>query len=228
MILAIETATEICSVSFQDKSGEIFEKRITRKGSHSEYLFLFIRELMEEHRFKIQDLDALLLSNGPGSYTGLRIGASAVKGLLFNSEIDLYSGNTLAGFAAAVVSAHENSLKNEQRIHAVINARRSHLYHQQFTFDGVLQSKNKPELKEIEQIEEIISPGDFIVGTGINRLNETTTEECILYGTEMISANALIQLFRLDSENEYFTKMTAETLESNYISSSQVNNSKIN
>jgi tRNA threonylcarbamoyl adenosine modification protein YeaZ len=72
MILAIETATNICSVCFQDNEGKVFEKRTERKGSHSELLFLFIRELMTEYSFKMSDLDSVLVSTGPGSYTGLR------------------------------------------------------------------------------------------------------------------------------------------------------------
>lgn len=123
MILAFETATNICSVSFQDDGGEIHEKRTERKGSHSELLFLYVRELMKEHDFSIADLDAALVSTGPGSYTGLRIAASAVKGMLFGLNVDVYAGNTLAGFAQSA---------GEGTVHAVINARRKHLYHQKF------------------------------------------------------------------------------------------------
>ncbi|WP_409029096.1 tRNA (adenosine(37)-N6)-threonylcarbamoyltransferase complex dimerization subunit type 1 TsaB [Gracilimonas sediminicola] len=130
MILAFETATNICSVSFQDDGGEIHEKRTERKGSHSELLFLYVRELMKEHDFSIADLDAALVSTGPGSYTGLRIAASAVKGMLFGLNVDVYAGNTLAGFAQSA---------GEGTVHAVINARRKHLYHQKFEVGESLQ-----------------------------------------------------------------------------------------
>src|SRR5699024_2547399 len=90
MLLALETATNVCSVAFCNEEGDVFEKRIDKRGSHSEQVFLFIEELMNEHDFKIEDLEAVLVSEGPGSYTGLRIGASAVKGLLFQSGVTLY------------------------------------------------------------------------------------------------------------------------------------------
>jgi tRNA threonylcarbamoyl adenosine modification protein YeaZ len=127
-ILAIETATNICSVCFQDETGEVHEKRTERKGSHSELLFLFVKELKTEHSFEFSDLDAVLVSTGPGSYTGLRIAASAVKGMFFGLDVAIYAGNTLAGFAQSL---------EKGTVHAVINARRKHLYHQQFKKDGI-------------------------------------------------------------------------------------------
>lgn len=218
MILAIETSTNICSVSFQDEKGAIFEKRTERKGSHSELLFLFIRELMEEREFKIEDLDTVLVSSGPGSYTGLRISASAVKGLLFGLKVDIYAGNTLAGF---VQSAEKGT------VHAVINARRKHLYHQQFEKGDRLTPKTKSELLELVEINELLNKGEQIIGTGIDRLDEEKRGQLTILEESNISATNLIHLFNSPSKEEFFQKTTAEELESNYLSSSQVNNTKV-
>ena len=79
MILAYETSTQVCSVAFLNNEGEIFQKRITGRSVHSDHVFLFTEELINEHAFNIGDLEAVLVSNGPGSYTGLRIAASAIK-----------------------------------------------------------------------------------------------------------------------------------------------------
>lgn len=225
MILAIETATAICSVSFLDSDNQVHEKRITRNGSHSEYLFLFIRELMKEHHFKISDMSSVLISNGPGSYTGLRIGASAVKGILFGLDIPVFAANTMAVFAESAIF---NSEKNECIIHAVVNARRNHLYHQKFRFGGMLESVSTTDVKELNEIENLITPGDIIIGSGIERLNEKAVKDCILYGLDKISASALIRLFQRNNNQDFFKETTAEALESNYISSSQINNTNIN
>ena len=148
MILALETATNICSVAFFD--GErIHEKRVEQRGSHSEQLFLFIEELREEHGFSIPDLDAVLVSEGPGSYTGLRISASAVKGLLFQADVPLYGINTLASFAMQALREYPAA----KTIHSIINARRVHVYHQQFTASP-LTSGDEVSITPIEELEE--------------------------------------------------------------------------
>ena len=218
MILAIETSTNICSVSFQDDGGEIFEKRTERKGSHSELLFLFIRELMQEHGFKIEDLDTVLVSSGPGSYTGLRIAASAIKGLLFGMKVEIYAGNTLAGFAQAA---------RDGTVHAVINARRKHLYHQQFEKGDRLTPTTDSAILELLEINELLRKGDQIIGTGIDRLDEEKSSGLIILEESNISATNLIHLFNSPSGDEFFQQTTAEELESNYLSSSQVNNTKV-
>ncbi|MBO6587022.1 MAG: tRNA (adenosine(37)-N6)-threonylcarbamoyltransferase complex dimerization subunit type 1 TsaB [Gracilimonas sp.] len=218
MILAFETATNICSVSFQDDGGEIHEKRTERKGSHSELLFLYVRELMKEHDFSIADLDAALVSTGPGSYTGLRIAASAVKGMLFGLNVDVYAGNTLAGFAQSA---------GEGTVHAVINARRKHLYHQKFEVGGKLTASSGSEILELTEIEPMLNSGEKIIGTGIGRLHKDKLEGLEVLETTNISANALIALFNSSSGKQFFKKTTAEELESNYLSSSQVNNTSV-
>lgn len=225
MILALETATNICSVSFANKAGKIHEKRTERKGSHSEYLFLFIRELMAEQNFQIKDLDVVLVSNGPGSYTGLRIAASAVKGMLFDSDVEVYAANTLAGFAVGGLKWHKQTPEEAEFggvIHAVINARRSHLYHQEFRFEQNLEAVTEPMILDLKEIEKIIQPGNILVGSGIDRLSETSRSRIKEYGLETVTAASLISLFESEPGKAFFTKTTAEELESNYISSSQV------
>src|SRR5690625_6445583 len=77
MIIAIETATSVCSVAAGKNGKTILEKRVEGKGVHSTYTFSFLKEILERYQYRVEDLEAILFSNGPGSYTGLRIGASA-------------------------------------------------------------------------------------------------------------------------------------------------------
>ncbi|MDZ7805765.1 MAG: tRNA (adenosine(37)-N6)-threonylcarbamoyltransferase complex dimerization subunit type 1 TsaB [Gracilimonas sp.] len=218
-ILAIETATQVCSVCYQDEKGEVYEKRTERKGSHSELLFIFMRELMQEQHFGIKDLNAVLVSTGPGSYTGLRIAASAVKGLLFGFDIPVYAGNTLAGFAQTAGNG---------KIHAVINARRKHLYHQVFEKKDDVRSISESKILELTDIEGKLKEGDLIIGTGIDRLNEESVKRLKIIDSTTISAKGLIGLFNSGSKDEFFSKTTPEELESNYLTSSQVNNTNLN
>ena len=95
-ILNIETATRNCSVSVAKDGENVIVKEIaTEAYSHAEKLHVFIREALEEANLSFQDLSAIAVSKGPGSYTGLRIGVSAAKGLCFALEIPLISIDTL-------------------------------------------------------------------------------------------------------------------------------------
>lgn len=220
MILAYETSTNICAVAFQNSVGELFEKRIQGRSVHSDNLFLFTQELMEEHEFKINDLSAVLISNGPGSYTGLRIAASAIKGLLFGTDTNLYAVNTLASFAMVAKNKAVNT------IHSIIDARRTHVYHQSFKVDGELSELSKAKVMELAELESLIEIGDGVAGTGIERISAEALEKVELFDDSKISAKTLIELFESKSGEKFCIKIKAEELNSNYISSSQVNNSK--
>ncbi|HNP33045.1 MAG TPA: tRNA (adenosine(37)-N6)-threonylcarbamoyltransferase complex dimerization subunit type 1 TsaB [Flavobacterium sp.] len=95
-ILNIETATKNCSVSLAKNGETILCREIAEQGySHAEKLHVFIEEILKETRVKAQDLKAIAVSKGPGSYTGLRIGVSAAKGLCYALGIPLISVDTL-------------------------------------------------------------------------------------------------------------------------------------
>ena len=220
MIVAYETSTDVCSVAFQNEQGEAFEKRTQGRGVHSDHVFLFTKELMQEHDFQIKDLSALLISNGPGSYTGLRIGASAIKGLLFQTQVPLYAAGSLAGFAAAI--------SKPGCIHAIMDARRTHLYHQFFWKEaGQLISKTDAVLKEIQDFEAEVEIGDSIIGTGLNRLGKETIEKTEIFDSNHISAKNLLTLFGSKSRSSFFLETSVEELDPIYLSNHQVNNSKL-
>ena len=80
IILNIETATTVCSVSL-GKDGELLAlKEINGDYSHAENLTLFIEDVCKQANMKLSQIDAIAVSKGPGSYTGLRIGVSTAKG----------------------------------------------------------------------------------------------------------------------------------------------------
>lgn len=102
-ILNIETATKNCSVSVAQHGRVIALREIADQGyTHAEKLHLFIEETLRESGLLFQQLDAVAVSRGPGSYTGLRIGVSAAKGLCFALNIPLISVDTLQILASQV------------------------------------------------------------------------------------------------------------------------------
>jgi tRNA threonylcarbamoyladenosine biosynthesis protein TsaB len=98
-ILNIETATQVCSVALA-KDGRIVSLRERNEGlSHAEWLTVFIQEVMQEAGLHLSQLDAIAVSSGPGSYTGLRIGVSTAKGLCFSLDKPLIAVSTLKSMA---------------------------------------------------------------------------------------------------------------------------------
>ena len=121
-ILAIETATKNCSVALSKDGVTLLCKEIAEQGySHAERLHVFIEELLNELQVPFKDIAAIAVSQGPGSYTGLRIGVSAAKGLCFALDIPLIAIDTMS-LLASQVSVNEGSIV------PMIDARRMEVY----------------------------------------------------------------------------------------------------
>lgn len=121
-ILNIETATKNCSVSLAKDGKTILLKEIAEQGySHAEKLHVFIEDILKESGITVRDLKAIAISKGPGSYTGLRIGVSAAKGLCYALQIPLISVDTLQVLAQKVT-------QNDGLIIPMIDARRMEVY----------------------------------------------------------------------------------------------------
>lgn len=105
-ILCIETATEICSISISDNDRCLICREDDKGNSHAEKIMQLIDESLRESGLKPKDLDAICVSEGPGSYTGLRIGTSTAKGLCYALSIPLISVSSLKGIANAAIIKH--------------------------------------------------------------------------------------------------------------------------
>lgn len=222
MILAIETSTPVCSVALGRNNRVLAEKRIEGRGVHSERTFTFTQELLERFNVKIDELEAVLFSHGPGSYTGLRIGAGAVKGLLFGKSIPLWTLPTLMSFSVAAAG------NNHSVIHSVIDARREHLYYQKVeVFGGRDLKLSEPEAQKISALEKHLKPGDIVVGTGWDRLQVENREKIKWLGTEAISAKNLIMAWYNKQYRQHFTEQNVETFEPEYLTMAQINNSAV-
>ena len=146
-ILCLETATTNCSVCVA-AAGQVIaiKEENTANYSHAEQLHVFIDDVLEEASLKLSDLDAIAVSKGPGSYTGLRIGVSAAKGLCFSLDIPLISIPTLESMANHVI------LPEGAVVIPVLDARRMEVY--SAVFDA-----NLNEIRETKA--EIIDASSF-------------------------------------------------------------------
>ncbi|MFH1161306.1 MAG: tRNA (adenosine(37)-N6)-threonylcarbamoyltransferase complex dimerization subunit type 1 TsaB [bacterium] len=99
LLLAIETATPVCSVALARDGECVAIRETTSANAHSSLLTIYIEQLFQEAGYRYQDLDAVAVSMGPGSYTGLRIGVAAAKGLCYALEKPLIAVPTLQAMA---------------------------------------------------------------------------------------------------------------------------------
>lgn len=128
LILHLETATAICSVALSSDGRLLGQRESEGTGIHSRSLLPYVDELLKEHGCSVMDLSAVSVSMGPGSYTGLRIGLSAAKGLCYGAGIPLLAIGTLFSMAAGAAE-HPLVLNSGQALLCpMIDARRMEVY----------------------------------------------------------------------------------------------------
>ena len=172
IILNIETATKNCSVSIA-KNGEILAIKELNNGnySHAEVLHPFIVAILEEANITSQELDAVAVSKGPGSYTGLRIGVSAAKGLCFAFDKPLISIETLRSLA------HSISI-DKGVIIPMLDARRMEVYAAVFNSDYDSVREIKAEIiDETSFLEYLENQKVYFLGDGAQKCKEIITHE---------------------------------------------------
>lgn len=131
LILNIETSTEVCSVALSENGKLLCKKESSEGLNHSELLTVFIEELFAENQLQLKSINAVAVSKGPGSYTGLRIGVSVAKGLCYALNIPLVSINSLdvmGIFAAQNVKNYTTLPVGDLLFCPMIDARRMEVY----------------------------------------------------------------------------------------------------
>jgi len=143
LILNIETSTKNCSVAIAKNGETVLCREIAEEGySHAEKLHVFIEEIMAEAGVSFTELTAIAVGQGPGSYTGLRIGVSAAKGLCFALNIPLIAVDTLETLASQAKVA-------DGKIIPMLDARRMEVYSE--IFDAQLQIERGIEAEIITE-----------------------------------------------------------------------------
>ena len=131
LILNLESSTEVCSANIA-RDGEVIDIHENNEGqNHARLLTVFIEELLSSNNLKVSDLDAIAVSRGPGSYTGLRIGVSAAKGLCYGAGIPLIAISSLksmAHYAASIFKTGQNPGENAPWFCPMIDARRMEVF----------------------------------------------------------------------------------------------------
>lgn len=177
-ILNIETATKNCSVAISKDGKTIICNEIAEEGySHAERLHVFIESCLIAAGIHFKDLVAVAVSQGPGSYTGLRIGVSAAKGLCYALSIPLIAVDTLQILAAQAQVV-------DGLIIPMIDARRMEVYSAIFTSD--LQNKRETQAEVItEQSFGSIDTPVYLVGDCNDKCKTVLTKKNFIFLDEI-------------------------------------------
>ena len=150
-ILAIDTSAIVATVAVTEETKPLAQYTINNGNTHSETLLPMIESVLKSLSLNVSDIDLFALSAGPGSFTGVRIGAATIKGLAFNSNKPCVEVSTLEALA-------QNLALHKGIICPVMNARRSQVYTAIFSSDGKTLTRLMPDSAlSISELDELLS-----------------------------------------------------------------------
>lgn len=181
LILNLETATTNCSVSIaKDGQTLVIKEHNTPNYSHSEQLHVFIEEVLAEASISLSELDAVAISKGPGSYTGLRIGVSAAKGLCFSLDLPLISIATLKSMAT------QATIDEIDFVIPLLDARRMEVYSTVFATGFVEVRETRAEIIDEKSFEAYLSKGKvLLLGSGAQKCKDVLVHANLKYDTSV-------------------------------------------
>lgn len=188
-ILCIETATTNCSVAL-GVNGQCVALREfdSPKYSHAEQLHDFITAVLKEAKLTFNNLDAVAVSKGPGSYTGLRIGVSAAKGICFAMDIPLLSVPTLQ------VLAKQLKVADGELIVPMLDARRMEVYTQFFDAEHKAISPTEALVLDENSFSELAAEKKLhFIGNGVEKFKQIAAHKNFFFYTEAaVSAKQML------------------------------------
>jgi tRNA threonylcarbamoyladenosine biosynthesis protein TsaB len=190
IILSIETSTTNCSVSLSKQGETLVSKEDNNANySHAESLHVFIEDVLKTANIKKSQIDAVAVSKGPGSYTGLRIGVSAAKGLCYALGIPLISISTLEALAYQVTC-------NDSAIVPMLDARRMEVYAAIYDSNFNLIRGIEAQVLDDNSFDVILNKGKvFFVGNGTEKTKSLITHKnAVFIDDKLPSANEMSML----------------------------------
>ena len=159
-ILGVDTATKSCSVAVIDEKSVISEYTVNHQDTHSKFLMGMIHEVLDSCHLTVKDIDGFAVTIGPGSFTGLRIGLSTIKGLA------LATAKPVVGVSSLETLAYQIS-GSDKLICPMLDARRNEVYTARYRFrDLKLECEQLPWAISSEKTIENINESCIMVGEG--------------------------------------------------------------
>ena len=203
-ILNIETSTTVCSVSISENGTCKCFRENFNGNNHSELIGVFVQEVLAEASFQPKDLDAVALSIGPGSYTGLRIGTSFAKGLCYGCDLKLITIPTLKIIAQNAKEKY--NIEDDALLCPMIDARRMEVYN--CIYDAQLNEvrETQPEIIDENSFAGILKEKKiYFFGNGAEKCKPFITHENAIFLSEVYPlATSMVTLSQAAFEIEDF------------------------
>ena len=196
-ILCIETATIACSVALTINGEVLSKKETTEKNAHSAKLTLFIDGVLKENNIDYTDLDAIAISKGPGSYTGLRIGVSTAKGLCYALDLPLISINTLQSLAYGMLGFQvKGKIEGKEIVFCpMIDARRMEVYAALYNSGLEEIRETKAEIIEKASYSEFLKQSQIVFfGDGAEKCKEAITHPNAIFVDDILPSSVNMAL----------------------------------
>lgn len=205
LILCIETGTDICSVGIA-RDGELTSLRESDQGrDHAKHLGLFVDELLRETGIAPDELDAVAVGMGPGSYTGLRIGVSFAKGLCYGQNIPLIAVGSLDALAEVAIEDYEAGILDvdnwdDALLCPMVDARRMEVYTRLYSAQGEPLSEVSAEIIDENSFAEQRAERQLIIfGNGAAKCREVMADATYVNITPSARGLARLAQQRLDN-----------------------------
>lgn len=205
LILCIETGTDICSVGIA-RDGELTSLRESDQGrDHAKHLGLFVDELLRETGIAPDELDAVAVGMGPGSYTGLRIGVSFAKGLCYGLNIPLIAVGSLDALAEVAIEDYEAGILDvdnwdDALLCPMVDARRMEVYTRLYNAKGEPLSEVSAEIIDENSFAEQRAERQMVIfGNGAAKCCEVLPDATYINITPSARGLARLAQQRLDN-----------------------------
>jgi tRNA threonylcarbamoyladenosine biosynthesis protein TsaB len=210
LILNIETSTEVCSVTLAKDGETLFHKESTEGLNHSKLLTVFIADLCKENDFDIKTIDAVAVSKGPGSYTGLRIGVSVAKGLCYGLDKPLIGIGSIEAMGYHVArnwsEFYSGENNGEMLFCPMIDARRMEVYAALYNPKGEEVLPVRAEIVDDKSFTDFLDKQNVtFFGNGAEKCKaEIVHENALFEGPGKTSARFMQKLAEIKFNNEEF------------------------
>jgi tRNA threonylcarbamoyladenosine biosynthesis protein TsaB len=175
-LLCIETSTNCCSAAICVNGQSVAHKDNLTGANHASELPLFVQSLMSEAQEKGWTLDAVALSQGPGSYTGLRIGCSTAKGLCYGLNIPMIPVDTLQIIGAAALAKSKEKITSDGMLCPLLDARRMEVYTSIYTHECVRVGEIEAKIVDEASWNEELKKGKlYFMGNGAEKCKNVVT-----------------------------------------------------
>jgi tRNA threonylcarbamoyladenosine biosynthesis protein TsaB len=222
-ILSIDTATENATVCFAKNSEVLCSATNENQKDHAGFLQTAIKNLAEQHQFDLHTLDAVAVTEGPGSYTGLRVGMASAKGLCYALNKPLIALSTLQLLALA--ATHASSFNHTQLICPMIDARRMEVFTAVYSSEIKAILHPAPMVLTENSFENYLQNQQILfVGSGVAKWRAICDNTNAIFLSEKVKPSTIATLAYQLYENHQFINLAYS--QPNYLKSFVDNNIK--